>query len=334
MSLINPISWNLVLNERKEAEVVVPGHHYKRIPPFVTPNLDGVEIFRIFAVNDNARLTWWLAGSVIQYLGAPSDSSPLVVKRQKIELNNDTVFIAERFDEPFFLTFEPAYWHTEMNLSIAEYVGIPGASSGGSDSPRTAITVQTNAIVNPSFEIWNATSNDDIKPQGIQRITLAPGWELRSWTNNNADFGTVRLTRETISDPGLPFNTFLRWQQVNPKQGGASLELINLVNERVFSPGDTISVRGYLRTSSPSGLNIPFTVQGGGHSWRLIRYIGVNGVWAPFNAGFTLDEIGTSFTPGLSMGFSLPSHSTFSLDVAGLQVGAPGTTSNLELYFA
>ena len=334
MSPTNPIAWNPVLNQKKEAEVVVPGHHYKRIPPFVTNNLDGLEIFRITAINFQARPTWWLAGSVIQYLGLSGDPGAMVFKMQKVQLNRRTIFVAERFNEPFFLGFEPAYWHTEMDLLIEEHSPVPGTGGGGQGSPKTAVTVENNAIVNPSFEIWNATSNDDFKPQGIQQITLAPGWQLRSWTNQNTDFGNIRLRRQEISDPGLPFNTFLRWEQLSPKQSGGSLELLNQVNERALLPGDTVSVKGYLRTSSPSGLSIPFTIQGGGQPWRIIQRIAVNSVWAPFSATFTLSEIGASFRPGLSMGFSIPGNSTFNLDVAGLQVAPSGTTSNLELYFA
>ena len=333
MPSTNPIRWNTVLQERKQAEAIIPGHYYERIPPFVTPNLDGLEIFRLLAINFKGRPTWWLAGSVIQYQGLSSDSFPMVLKRQTVQLNNWTIFIAERFDEPFFLAFEPAYWHIEMDLTIDEYSPIPGTGGGGGSFSQ-AITVEKNAIVNPSFEIWNATGTGDYVPTGTQRITLAPGWEIRTWTGGGADFGTVRLSRESPSDDTLPFNTYLHWEQLTPYDTSGNLNLANQINERAVAPGDAIVFSGFARTSSPSGLSVRVIMEGGGHPWTNIGSINVNSVWAPFSISYLLPSSLPSNLYGLLVEFLMPSNSTFDLDVAALQLEVSTSATGLELYFA
>lgn len=307
------------------------GTQYNRIPPINSPAISGEQYFRVLAQNPQGNPRWRLAGDVLVRAGNPSNTNAVQINRFDLFLNRWILVSVTGTDGEFFISIEPCFWHRQIDLFIERFDPQPTSGGGGSS---TAITVTKNAAINPSFEIWHQTASDIFSPTGIERITLAPGWAIRSWTNQGGDFGTIGTSRKSLSDPALPFATYLRWQQLTPKDDRGVLYLANQVNEQAIKPGDIVTFHGYARVASSSGFSINVVLEGGGHPWTSLGSLSLNSVWAPFSLTHQFSNSLPANLYGLSVQFMMPSGRTFDLEVGGMQLEVNGAPTDLELYLS
>lgn len=300
-----------------------------RLFPIKTPAISGQQYFRVLAQNTIGRSHWRLAGDLIVFAGVPTSTNAVQIDRFSLFLNKWTLISVEDTEGEFFISMEACHWHLQMSITIEVFDPQPASSP---EPAVTSITVSKNAIINPSFEIWHETANEVFNPAGIQKITLAPGWMIRSWTNQPADFGTIRASREISNEASLPFTTYLRWNQITPKDGGGVLYLANQVNELALSPGDVIVFHGYGRVLATSGFSVNVVLEGGGHPWTNLGRVSLNAVWAPFSLTYQLFNSLPSNLHGLLVQFMMPNNKAFNLDLGGLQLEVNGRPTDLELY--
>lgn len=300
-----------------------------RLFPIKTPAISGQQFFRVLAQNTVGRSHWRLAGDIIVFAGVPTSTNAVQIYRESLFLNKWTLVEVDNTEGEFFLSIEACHWHLQMSITIEIFDPQPASSP---EPAVTSITVRKNAIINPSFEIWHETANDIFNPTGIQKISLAPGWTIKTWTNSGTDFGAIRPSRETLSEPSLPFTTFLRWKQLFPKGPGGALSLANQLNEQAVSPGDIITFHGYGRVSGTNGFFLAVILAGGGHPWTELTRIALNSSWTQFSTTYQLSNSLGANLYGLAVELQMPSNQTFDLDLGALQLEVNGAATDLELY--
>jgi hypothetical protein len=85
--------------------------------PFLSP------YFQIFAANSQAKIGWWLAGSVELFVGSVEAFVPIRVEPKIIPLNEwQLVYFPLSESQNWHLQFDTAYWHSEIDIAVKQYI--------------------------------------------------------------------------------------------------------------------------------------------------------------------------------------------------------------------
>ena len=75
-------------------------------------------LYKVVASCPNSRPYWWLAGSLVERAGQSQVLDVLEVGRYVVPRDRE-VLLRPRFnDVPFYYNFEPAYWHTLVEVTV------------------------------------------------------------------------------------------------------------------------------------------------------------------------------------------------------------------------
>ena len=80
-------------------------------------------LYKIVASCPNSQPWWWLAGSLVERAGTSQVVDPLEIGRYVVPRSRE-VLLRPRFrDVPFYYNFEPAYWHTQADITVWAWIG-------------------------------------------------------------------------------------------------------------------------------------------------------------------------------------------------------------------
>lgn len=94
-----------------------------RVPPIRPPFPCNSRFIRCYSNSQLAKDTWWLGGTLTLILNNGSMSPDFEIKRVRIPLYRTTLIWVPDYIEEYYLKFEAAWWHSEIELSIDKFIG-------------------------------------------------------------------------------------------------------------------------------------------------------------------------------------------------------------------
>ncbi|MGC9423907.1 hypothetical protein, partial [Vibrio sp.] len=103
-------------------------------------------LYKVVASCPNSQPWWWLAGSLVERAGTSQVIDALEVGRYVVPRDRE-VLLRPRFrDVPFYYYFEPAYWHTQADVTVWAWIG------NENQTPKSSLESEMFAIATRSME--------------------------------------------------------------------------------------------------------------------------------------------------------------------------------------
>ncbi len=115
--------------------------------PGLSINIDVFSpLYKVVATCPNSQPWWWLAGSLVERAGSSIALDFLEIGRYIIPREREILLRPRFSDVPFYYIFEPAHWHTQVDVTLWAWIG------DENQTPKSTLEGQMLAISSRSVE--------------------------------------------------------------------------------------------------------------------------------------------------------------------------------------